>query len=884
MKNFRTVLILALFCIFSSCKKDSNNPVSPDDNNTGGKISVGSTVDLTTQAIGSGGGTIKVNKTGDPLDGMEIIVEPNSFASTKNFKISYAEIKSHQFGQYFNPISPLIKISYEGGYSDQPMEVKVPIKLPAGYFAMGFFYDEKTGTLEGLPVDTLDNNFIKVSTRHFGSSSSTLGKANGLNDGVCMAEMIITSIDESVLKSQTVIASGFKSGEDDWEFINWGSYIALHGHCAGQSMTAMWYYYEKHLKGEQSLFHKYDTFNDKTKPDSLWQDNPYGYRYASTIQKDFHWDDWSDNLDFKATIPKLNFNSFALSILLTGEPQFVLIKNSHGLGAHAMIVTKVNYNEGKLYIADPNYPNNRAPKDGSESIRVIELINNQFKAYETGLNAGAESITMDKIGYFGKTAYIEWGQMGKRWTEFENKTIGNDRFPTYELMFKDGESALPIQDNMIYEDDSIKVYSRSVGCDGMLSGTNNKQPMEIFGEKGNEIPAILSSGYYKFKLNPGLNKIGFCLSGFNLDLRARYMDFKWFNIYYYSLKIYPDPIVSKKNVEVTLTAKMKGMKPNPFKIIWNFGDGTSESTVNNDSTVKYTFSTEGTFNVHAKLYDGSNNIIAEAYATANIQSDTKVAITSIYPVSSLPGLTMKVKGTWAKQSPPANSYFKINDQRVDPINNNWSGEQVELNVPQSTATGMGNIKVVYSGVESDPYNYYFGIPVDSIKTANVVRYKYSIWLNCENGSTSTLLGLWPSSDLSYVPFTWQGSTFSATYEKYSITSKITGTISNDGMYITSLKLEHTVTDGTNVVLQLKLGSKINLDKGYYDNYVNVFSYSTTKHFPLPMYLIEKEELISNFDATGVIHTSSGGDYQVKSIALKNGETSYSNFPIWFEKE
>ena len=70
-----------------------------------------------------------------------------------------------------------------------------------------------------------------------------------------------------------------------------------------------------------------------------------------------------------------------------------------------MIVYKVNISEEKLYIADPNYPNNRVAADGSESIRTIDLINGSFKAYETGLTAGAQSTTMDQIAYFGKTAF-----------------------------------------------------------------------------------------------------------------------------------------------------------------------------------------------------------------------------------------------------------------------------------------------------------------------------------------------------------------------------------------------------------------------------------------------------------------------------------------------
>jgi len=235
----------------------------PDYGGEGNKIKTGPSVDLYYDVLGSGGGTISVQSPGDPLNGMEIIVEPNSFTSYKNFKISYAVIKSHSLGEYFNPVSPLITINDGGGFADKPIQVKIPVKLSPGHFAMGFFYDDKTGKLEGLPIDSLGADFIIVSTRHFSSGSPSL-KSSGTSGEQSFATMVISSEQESELNKQTIITSGFKPCVDDWEFINWGSYIAPGGICAGQSMTAMWYYYEKRLKGEKYLFHGYDEFCNRS--------------------------------------------------------------------------------------------------------------------------------------------------------------------------------------------------------------------------------------------------------------------------------------------------------------------------------------------------------------------------------------------------------------------------------------------------------------------------------------------------------------------------------------------------------------------------------------------------------------------------------------------
>lgn len=614
-------LLLFLFALpiilINGCQK--GNPVSLRDAVDGGsgKITLGNFTEVLSTIVDIGGGTIQVNKPGDPLDKFQMTVESNSYTKPMLFKISHAPIIKHVLGANFNPITPMISISYEGGYSDKPIYVKVPIKLPKDHFAMGYFYDDKTGKLEGLPIESLDSTSITISTRTF-SSKSSLGKTNGISDGTSIVKMIISSVSESVLKSQSIIASGFLPGIDDWEFVNYGSYIASGGHCAGQSMTAMWYYYEKKLRGERSLFHKYDEVNDRNKPGTLWQDNPNGYRFASTIQKDFNFDGWILSLEMKSLFPKLIFNAFAASILLTGEPQFVLIRNSAGQGGHAMIVYKVNFNEGKLYIADPNYPNNRVPSDGTESIRTIDLVNGAFKPYETGLVAGGNSITMDQIGYFGKTSYIDWGQMAKRWIEFENKTIGNDRFPVYQLKIKNDKDK-ELFDQLVTDKDTLQLYCKSTASEEWLPNTDRYQPFYIYNDKGDFILGGdgNNGGIASIPLKPGLNKFGFyLLCGKNG--KGRYTDFKWININKQNLKIDPDPLDGEPNKEYTFTAHSKGTAPVNAKYIWNFGDNTAPVTVNNDSTVKHTFTTEGTFIITVELYDNTNKLVGTASSNANI--------------------------------------------------------------------------------------------------------------------------------------------------------------------------------------------------------------------------------------------------------------------------
>jgi hypothetical protein len=463
------------------------------------------------------------------LDGFQLTVPPNGFTQTKTYTISYAPITKHNEGVYFNPISPLIKISYEGGYSDEPMHVKVPIKLPHGHFAMGFFYDEETGRLEGLSIEALDSTSITVSTRHFARTSS-LAKRSGIHDLVSWGNLVISSIDEQVLHGQSIISSGFTPGVDDWEFINYGSYIASGGHCAGQSMTAMWYYYEKKLRGESSLFHTFDEVNDKTKPKLLWQDNPRGYRFASSVQEDIDWAFWKKKVIVQSWFPELTWKAFALAMLVTGDPQLGIIRQSTPkYAAHAVVVYKINFTEGKLYIADPNFPNNHDPKTGLETIRTIDFANGQFTPYPSSLNAGASPVIFDQIAYFGKTANIEWSQISNRWAEFQNGTIGDDRFPKYTLWVEDG-SGYELNDGLNTDADTLIFHCKMPSCPLFYTGTDHFQDVEVYNGQGNRISTDVR-GRISVVLKPGQNKLGLYIEGTGSDTLNHYVDFKWINVY-----------------------------------------------------------------------------------------------------------------------------------------------------------------------------------------------------------------------------------------------------------------------------------------------------------------------------------------------------------------
>lgn len=457
--------------------------------------------------VGSGivepsGGIVIARDPAGPLDGLELSVPAGAYPKALQVNISYAPVAGHTFGEHFNPVTPLIIVENGGQYSDELITMRIPVEIPENHFAMAFYYDDEKGTLEGIPSSSIEGDSITVVTRHFSS---------------LLVSVIRNTVLDDLLKDG--IDSGFRPGGDDWQFVNRGSYIVPNGHCAGQSVSAMWYYCEKPDGNDAFLWNLYDNNgNDPATPD-LWQDDSYGYRFASTVQQDIRWGKFE--VDFQRALrgqdDEAHFKAFAYAIMLTGEPQYVGISSSAG-GGHAMIAWRVD-SKG-MAIADPNYP--------GDTGRRIDYKDGVFTPYNSGANAdeiaAGNGRAYESIGYMAKTAMIDWSLLSSRWEEFKAGTIGNDRFPAYEVRVVDNEgTVIPLADGYESESDRIKVTvqstSTAIGTRIFINGT--RVPV---GEDG------------KYPLVEGNNLLGVDVWGElgtgTENASWEYIDFKYFNVWY----------------------------------------------------------------------------------------------------------------------------------------------------------------------------------------------------------------------------------------------------------------------------------------------------------------------------------------------------------------
>ncbi len=138
---------------------------------------------------------------------------PGAYAKDTIFSISYRDIKSTTLDSDIKVLSPLIHVDNGGTWSEAYITVTLPIKVNANQFAMLFTYDEASGELDGLPVLSEEGGQLKAVTQHF-------------------SEILGVEIDEAELDAWSG-GTGFEHGVDNWQFANYGSYLAPDGHCAG---------------------------------------------------------------------------------------------------------------------------------------------------------------------------------------------------------------------------------------------------------------------------------------------------------------------------------------------------------------------------------------------------------------------------------------------------------------------------------------------------------------------------------------------------------------------------------------------------------------------------------------------------------------------------
>ncbi|HEY3272352.1 MAG TPA: hypothetical protein VGJ92_01245 [Methanocella sp.] len=538
------IVVLALALVVSGCSGgsaagdktgDSSAPGSAPQAAVHGTISVGTAVTETRMGITSAGGTVTVNNQSSPINGLTITVPQGAYSSPVTFTVSDAPVTGHTFGKNFNPASPLITVDNGGSYANDYVSLKIPVNASPDDFVMAFIYDKVNQSLEGLYTVDRDSSSITVETLHF-----------------CDIEVV--KIKQSELDAINTVDTGFLPGRDDFEFSNNGSIIEPGGHCAGQSVTMMWYYTEKRQKENAHVLYGLYDDNGREKTTQIYGDDVLAYRLASMVQSSIQFDYY--NQKFGNTIRNesalTNFNSFKYSMLLTGEPQYVRLRNNNG--GHAIVCYAVQGNT--LCVADPNYPG---------KARTISLAGGTLGPYSTGANSediatnGATAYT--KIYYAGKTSMIPVYALPGLWNQFKAGTIGDDKFPDEKvaLNFTNEKGAQKTEFVFGGKNAETRKITTNLSYVALQMDNPYTTPDMIKKYQNNQ---ILPGG--KVPLQPGKNLIG--LEFFrDINGKNKWAGFIWLEIYCQPDEATPTP-TTKPTSTPTPTPLPGGDRKPPVRV------------------------------------------------------------------------------------------------------------------------------------------------------------------------------------------------------------------------------------------------------------------------------------------------------------------------------
>ena len=585
---------------------------------TSDNLTLGDETHITSGTVSTDGGSIAV--INGELDGFEIDVPSGAFTQATDFDINTRPIVEHQFGELFDPITPLISVDNDDVFADEGISVTIPIEKSDDEFAMAFYYDEKTGELEGIPLISLDNSQITLYTHHF-------------------CEIVVSKVKLMDLENLEVV-TGFTPGVDDWQFTNYGSYIAKGGHCAGQSITAMWYYNEMYqAKNAPRLYGLYDNYDYGITTSQFWRDDSEAYRFASVVQKKINWNARlrREQKTLSKAYPIWSMNAFIYAMQLTGEPQYVAVwgqkTQADGTvesGGHALVAYAVIGNT--IYIADPNYP--------GQTNRTITFDGTNFDTYSSGQNAAAieagDDFPYTGIYYIGQSAMINNAAIKTEFDKMLNGTIGDDQFPSCGYYYI---KSIDEDGNAEWADLPSSLELTSAGIIKDL-GEAYKDKVEIVVETQSNLRVALcvglndakfieqkttdSSGqaYFTVELEPGINDIGFYVYQL-VDITEtkktdKFIELTRFQIEYdqsVDLRFDKDPygVVCENETVFSVTAKGA---PEDVTYIWDFGSGdTLETSV---PKVSYTYLKQGDFVISCTLKNNADGkILGEAQAQVN---------------------------------------------------------------------------------------------------------------------------------------------------------------------------------------------------------------------------------------------------------------------------
>ncbi len=615
-RTFRPFLpFLMLVFLLPACSGD--DPSSPGDGDSG-KITSGEMTQVFEQSV-SPGATVTVSAAGTPLDGLALEVPTGAYSSGKNVTISYADITAHDFGERFDPVTPLIRIDNGGDFAARPMRLRIPLPDLGGRFPVAFYYDRAAGTLEPIAPVGRSDTWLDIAVRHF-------------------SEIVVSATQIQLLRDGGGFHTLFDPAVNGWSFVNNGPYPESKGMCAGMSIGAAHFY--RNFSASLLLTSHFDNEQYWFQTPKVWEDDATGIKFCAELQKTFvtangFWAS-SGSTPFDGFVQKSeedHFWSLCYSLLVVNQPQmlYLAVRGNPAAPAHAIIAYayEIDASAGRLKIYDPNYP-------GSEGTITFDFTTKKFRPYTSAANAKAlaegSTFSYDQILFIPLSTICDVKEIDRAWQKVGARTIGTGQYPSYELW------AVPVDNEELPR---VKLLDAATGKTTFLPYRNftveivpadKSVPFSLVGwvdlpsigeiEKQDPITTLAIERPDKDNL-VGIQVTAKAAG----DKDYSWAGFHWFKIRLQSLWIEPADTIVGVNQELRLVARHNRTAPAGARFEWDFGDGKTASATD-DSTITHDWTDQGEYTVSVTMFaPGSSDPAGSAQATVHVTEFRSMMVT-----------------------------------------------------------------------------------------------------------------------------------------------------------------------------------------------------------------------------------------------------------------
>ncbi|MFN8583630.1 MAG: hypothetical protein U0163_21960, partial [Gemmatimonadaceae bacterium] len=502
------------------------------------------------------------------------------------------------------------EIGNDAEYADSAFFIRIPERVGADTAVAAFYYDTTIKTLELIPTAAINDGSITVATQHVRSTflwtprHPSSSRASGARAGAPVTfgsvVIVVAGVPSKLLSA--AISTGFAPGVDGWEFTNYGSEIEPLGICLGMSVSAMYYYARIKPTTGKGLFHQYDRV-----PNYDW-DNPQGIRFASMIQYHYSSNTAGERAaeaqlaaaaaSSKVPLDVVTYQTLLVAMFATKQPQLFTMDN--GTGGHAVVAYHAA--NGVIGLSDPNQP-------GKNGISAT-FSGSAWQPVTLQPIASAPPSIYPNVWILGTSAFLPTTTIDAEWQKFQGGVAGNGTFTSHYFSWADSDPGNPTQTYTPIVD-SVTTWASQIifAVDCAACKPNRFRVRELIDRTGNSLnnPLPTDTDY--------VDSVGVWS-----QINGSFSDFRWTKVHVRGLGL-TAPANANAFSAVSFTAQPHGHAPPGAQYVWDFGDSTSATFVD-DSTATHSYQAQnggsnqcplgGSRLVTVELRDAKGNRLASA--------------------------------------------------------------------------------------------------------------------------------------------------------------------------------------------------------------------------------------------------------------------------------